>query len=232
MEARYFINYFMFDWSVVINMENIRCPLFNGIAELDSMIKTLNGSERTYEPEQIVLTAGTRVEKVGILMSGGMLAYREMIDGEAQLITVIAPGGVFGEALAASKRESPVTVIAAERSRVLYFEFERLFTALSGDNQVKLLKNLLEMLSNEFFFLHDKLRYMSIHPIRDRIATYLSDCSHGSETVSIPLDRRRMGEFLDINRTALSRELSRMKDDGLIDYKKNNFTLHVKDENI
>ena len=128
---------------------------------------------------------------------------------------------MFGDILIFSDRPSPVTLTAVTESRVLWLGPVDLARV-----DPQLLKNLLSIIGNEYWALHQKIRYCAIVSLRKRIWTYLSDREKkAGEPFLLPLDRNGMAAYLNADRSALSRELSRMRKDGILEYHKNRFRL-------
>ena len=143
-------------------------------------------------------------------------------------MTLLKPGSYVGVLLAASQeRKSPVTVQADETSSVLYLPYRKLLTQSSCPGHARLLYNLLRGIAEMALVLHDRNDCLIKPTIRDKVLTYLSLEAEktGSRSFSIPLNRAAMAEYLNVDRSALSRELSRMKQDGLIDFSRSHFRL-------
>ena len=134
---------------------------------------------------------------------------------------------MFGDMLMATDNgKSPVTVEALEEARVLFVPFESIMAA-PGDFGNRLRINLLHELSARYWALNRKVRYLSERSLRGRIALFLLDAARdqGGLTFTLPMTRESMASLLGVNRSALSRELSRMEKDGLLAVYRGSFRL-------
>ena len=198
-------------------------PLFHGMSEaaVARQMEALRGQKATVPKGSVLIREGERTERCGILLEGRLQGEQINEDGGLSVITTLSPGMMFGEILIFSDRPAPVTLTAVRDSRVLWIgpvDLSRADPVLIG--------NLLNIIGKEYWALHQKIRYCSILSLRKRILAFLSDREKVSgEEFSIPFDRNGMAAYLNADRSALSRELSRMKRDGLIDYRKNRFRI-------
>ena len=164
----------------------------------------------------ILLSQGDSVAAAGVLLSGKIKAYRLNRQGEENLQSVLGPGSMFGDMLMATDNgKSPVTVEVTEDARVLFVPV-----------------NLLHELSARYWALSRKVRYLSERSLRGRIALFLLDAARdqGGLTFTLPMTREAMASLLGVNRSALSRELSRMEKDGLVAVYRGSFRLLSREE--
>ena len=206
--------------------------LFAGIGddELSAMLACLNARDVAASKGELLLRAGEPVEQVGILLEGKLSVTREDADGERSLMALLEPGDHFAEAFCcAGIAESPVTVAAESDSSVLLLDFRRiLHTCTSACSfHSKLIENMLFVVANKNIYLQTRMDYLSRKTLRRRIMKYLVNTSGGSKQIfDIPFNREALADYLCIDRSALSRELARMRDEGLIDYWKNRFKIN------
>ena len=175
----------------------------------------------------ILLSQGDSVAAAGVLLSGKIKAYRLNRQGEENLQSVLDPGSMFGDMLMATDNsKSPVTVEVTEDARVLFVPFDSIMTA-GGEFGNRLRVNLLHELSARYWALSRKVRYLSERSLRGRIALFLLDAARdqGGLTFTLPMTREAMASLLGVNRSALSRELSRMEKDGLLAVYRGSFRL-------
>ncbi len=175
----------------------------------------------------IILSQGDSVTAAGVLLSGKIKAYRLNRQGVENLQSVLAPGSIFGDMLMATDNgKSPVTVEALEDARVLFVPFDSIMDA-SGEFGNQLRINLLHELSSRYWALNRKVRYLSERTLRGRIALFLMDAAYdqSSSTFTLNMTRESMASLLGVNRSALSRELSRMEKDGLLAVYRSSFRL-------
>lgn len=206
--------------------------LFNGIKKVDieKMIKCLYAEYREYEKNETILWEGSMVTKIGIVLSGHARSIKSDISGKLVIITLLEEGSYIGVLLAAShNRKSPVSVQALDHLSVLFFPMEHVLACCrhSCRCHIKLLSNFLDGIAEKALVLHDRNDCLIMPTVRDKVLTYLTRVANekGNRTFMIPLDRNGMADYLNVDRSALSRELARMKKDGLIDFYKNSFRL-------
>ncbi|WP_343208429.1 Crp/Fnr family transcriptional regulator [Anaerolentibacter hominis] len=207
-----------------------RCALFSGISpeQIPGLLIHIHSNRREYQKGSQIVREGEPISEFGILLSGGAHAVKEDLQGRPVLISLIKPGGEIGVLLAASRgHTSPVTVQAAEDSAVLVIPFHTMIARCSSPDHNKLLFNYVGIVAEKGLLLHDRISCLLKPSVREKVKTYLALISNGKDKVpfEIPLDRAGMADYLNVDRSALSRELSRMKKDGLIDYYKNTFVI-------
>ncbi len=206
-------------------------PLFQGIApeELGPLLACLGVKQKTVPRDGMALAAGGKVDSIGIVLEGRFLIVREDAKGNRSLLSTLGPGDFFGEALCcAGVEESPVSVVADTDGEVLQLDFQRILHTCSNacSFHTKLLENMLAVLAGKNLSMQRRMELLSEKSIRVRLIRYLESAAqqHGRE-FSIPMNREELADFLGADRSALSRELSRLKAEGRIDYWKNHFKL-------
>ncbi len=198
-------------------------PLFSGMDEktVAEQVEALRGQKATVPKGSVLIREGERTERCGILLSGRLQGQQISEDGGLSITITLSPGMMFGEILIFSDRPAPVTLSAVTDCRVLWLGPIDL-----SRTHPKLIQNLLSIIGKEYWALHEKIRYCSIVSLRKRIFAYLSDRQKApGEEFLIPFDRNGMAAYFNADRSALSRELSRMKKEGILDYRKNRFRL-------
>ena len=207
----------------------LSAPLFEGLApaEVAGFLKAARCRMESFPRGSILLSQRDSVTAAGLLLSGKIKAYRLNRQGEENLQSVMGPGSMFGDMLMATDNgQSPVTVEATEDARVLFVPFESIMSA-PGEFGDQLRINLLHELSARYWALNRKVRYLSERSLRGRIALILLDAAkdQGGLTFTLPMTREAMASLLGVNRSALSRELSRMEKDGLLAVYRGSFRL-------
>ena len=198
-------------------------------AGLEAMLKCLAPEVKVVGKNEAVLLAGDKPRFLGIVLSGQLHIIRDDYDGNSSLIAVASPGEIFAESLCcAGVAESPVTVIASNNTTVMLLEFDRIIHTCSNACAFhqKLIENMLNIVANKNLFLQSRMEIMVIKSIRSKVLHYLETfASKQGRNMVIPLNREELANYLCVERSALSHELSKMKKDGLIEYKKNAFVL-------
>jgi len=205
--------------------------LFRGVdaAELGAMLKCLGAETRDVSKDTIVLLAGERPQYVGVVLTGQLHIIREDYDGNRSVIAAVAPGDIFAEALCcAGVLESPVTVMADIDSTVMLLSFSRILHTCPNScaHHTKLIENMLELVANKNLQLQSRMEIVSLKTVRAKVMRYLeSFAQKQGRSITVPFNREELADFLCVERSALSHELSKMKKDGLIVYEKNKFSL-------
>ena len=176
---------------------------------------------------QNAVLAGEPSRRVGIVLSGELEAYRPAPGGVRIPIAQVEPGGVFGDVLGGSSLSSPVTVLAAAPCEVLLLPYERLLLSDGSPAHQRVVQNLVRTISDKYFSLSRRIDLLVLKSLRAKVCAYLlSEAERaGSLTFSIPFSRIQLADYLNCDCSALSRELSQMQRDGLLDTYKSSFKL-------
>lgn len=214
---------------IIMNTE-----LFSDIPreKVKSMFVCLDSSQKSFSAGQTVWEAGKRVTQVGIILSGKL--YTESCDvwGNKSIITEYVAGSSFGEAYALAKNDAPVfDVVAKEDTDVVFLDIKRMSTPCSKGcaEHTLLIQNLLSSVASKSRELEFKINHICKRTTRDKLLSYLSGQAkkHGSLTFSIPFNRHELADYLCVERCAMSKELHRMKRDGLVDFTGSKFELRL-----
>ena len=196
--------------------------LFTGIPtdQLQVLLAQLGAVVRSYGKGEALVLAGEPNRRVGVVLTGTLEAYRPAPGGARIPITYMEPGGVFGDVLGGSSLASPVTVLAAA-------PYERLLLSDGSPAHQRALQNLVRTISDKYFSLSRRIDLLVLKSLRAKVCAYLlSEAERaGSLTFSIPFSRIQLADYLNCDRSALSRELSQMQRDGLLDTYKSSFKL-------
>ncbi len=206
-------------------------PLFKGIEELEVTLKCLSARVVGYEKDNIIILSGSKVRDIGIMLSGSAKVMRESINGDVNILTELTKGDIFAESfVCAGIERSPVTVQASKRCTVLSIDLSRINGGCTApcNAHMKLLQNLVYITAKKSVMLSQKIEVMAGKNIREKVLIFLNGYKdkEGTVTFTIPYNRQELADYLSTERSALSRELSRMQEEGLIKYNKNNFTIY------
>lgn len=205
--------------------------LFQGIVpeELSAMLQCLAAEEVEYRKNSIILMAGSKPENVGVVLAGEIHIIKEDFDGNRTIIATLGPGDLFAEALCcAGVSESPVTALADSDSVVLMLRFSRILQACPNSCAFhqKLIGNMLAIVARKNLFLQSRMEIAALKSVRAKVLVYLGTLAmKQGRSVTVPMSREEMANYLFVERSALSHELMKMKRDGLIEYNKNQFKL-------
>ena len=201
--------------------------------ELDLLMSCFAPRVRRYQKGELLLLAGYETRETGILLEGQILALKNTPDGASVAITQMGPGGLFGDVLSGSSQRSPVSIMAQTACLALYLPYDKIIQpcAQLHDSHLQLLKNLVQTISNKYFALDRRVELLICKSLRTRISLWLLEQAEqaGSDTFAVPLTRAGLVEYLNCDRSALSRELGRMQREGLIETFRGSFKILDKD---
>jgi CRP-like cAMP-binding protein len=209
-----------------------RTALFGGIdeAEIESMLGCLGAKTEEFGKGAYLLRVGDSSESLGLLLGGSVLVVEEDYWGNRNIRARIMPGQVFAESFACVPGAvMDVSVLADEPSRVMWLNVGRVLhtcpTACSHHS--RMIRNLLSDLARSNLRTNEKLTHISRRSTREKLLSYLSAEAQrqGKSEFSVPFNRQQLADYLSVERSAMSAELSRMQKDGLITAEKNCFSL-------
>lgn len=210
--------------------------LFRGIGEdgIISMLSCMDVEERSYSKGDFVFLRGECITSVGILLEGCIHIQKEDYWGNLSILSEISEGEVFGEVYACLGNAAiSNNVVAVRQSTVLFLSIRRILTVCSSACSFHslLIRNLLSVIAGKNIMLTQKLEHMSRRTTREKLLSYLSEQSlkAGSPSFDIPFNRQQLADFLSVDRSAMSNELCKMRDEGILVFNKNHFVLR---ENI
>ena len=209
-----------------------RCALFQGIRQEDlaAMMGCLGARDIRVKKGQFILREGESTLFVGIVLSGAAQVIREDYYGNRSIMARIEPMQLFGESYAFSGIEAlPVSVVADEDSHVLMLDSRRITTCCSNacafHNQ--LIFNLLHLVSTHNLMLHQKMQITAKRTTREKLMTYLliQAKQTGKNIFTIPFDRQGLADYLEVDRSGLSAEISKLRKEGILESEKSTFKL-------
>ena len=209
-----------------------KCPLFDGITddELKKMLVCLGAKTVNYGKKQPIFSEGAPAKHLGLMLEGE--AHIEQIDyyGNRRIPEKIAVGDVFAEAFACAEiQHLPLDVIADTPSRVMLIDCSHILNTCESRcfHHQQLIYNLMRDIANKTVVYHQKMEITSKRTTREKLLAYLTLTSKKQDKSSfdIPFNRQELADYLQVERSGLSAEISKMKADGIIDNKKNHFEL-------
>ena len=209
-----------------------RVRLFTGIEDeaIPPMLGCLKARTKSYRKDAYVLHAGSRPEGLGLLLSGSLFVMHEDQMGNRELRAHVPPCGIFAENYAcAGDVEMDVSLIADAESEVMWLDVRRILTTCTNacPHHTQMIRNLFADLARSNLLLNEKLTHVSRRSTREKLLSYLwaESRRQGSTEFSIPFNRQELADYLCVDRSAMSAELSRMQKDGLLSAEKNRFAL-------
>lgn len=206
--------------------------LFSGASDedIEAMLGCLQARLCTYKKGEYVLREGERIERLMMLVKGELHIQRDDYWGNRSIISMVGVGEMFGEAYAAPESGPLMNdVLAVEDSAVIFLDIGKLLTVCPNGCKFHAMavKNLFFAISEKNRKLVRKLGYMSRRTTREKLIAYLSEEAkrQNSGSFSIPFNRQQLADFLSVDRSAMSNELCRLRDEGIIEFEKNRFRL-------
>ena len=210
-------------------MKNIASPLFRGLtpAEWDALAQSGQLRTKTFSRHEIIFHAGSRIHEVGVVLRGSVHIENLDLWGTKTILSNIPAGQVFAETYAFCGDAMLVDAVAAEDCEVRFVNAAA-FSGGSSAGQDKLLHNLLAVSMRKNLSLSQRIFCTTPKTVRGRLLTYFSaqTAACGRLEFDIPFNRQQLADYLNLDRSALSKELCRMRDEGLLQFEKNHFVLN------
>ena len=204
-------------------MDLTQTSLFSGIsqADLSALLSCLAAVERRYSKGEVILAEGEPTQWMGLVLEGRAIISCADVWGKSSILGFAEPGAVFGEAYACVPGEALlISVCAAEETRVLFLNVGKLLTVCGNacPFHARLIRNLLSISAGKNLQLSRRIFHTTPKSIRGRLLSYFSECAKksGSLTFTLPFNRQQLADYLGVDRSAMSSELSKMQRDGLI----------------
>lgn len=209
-----------------------KSPLFATIeeAELLTLLDCLGGVVRAYPRSAIIFREGDRPTYLGVVLSGEVCITRTDYYGNRSIVSKVTAPQVFGETFACAEVESlPVDVVASTDCAILMIAVERVLSPCCqgcGFHN-RLIYNLMKQTAAKNLLFHRKLEITSKRTTRDKLMTYLliTAKEQGSSSFTIPYDRQELADYLEVDRSGLSAEISKLRREGVLTAEKSRFTL-------
>lgn len=206
--------------------------LLQGVSkeELPHLLECIGAHQREYEKGAYILFEGSEIDHIGAVLSGRAQIVKEDFWGAKSILAVAEKGDIFGESLVCGGQNGSIASFQAlEDCRILFLRFRRVLHSCSRSCKFhqQLIENMVALIARKNVRLMEKMEIISKKTIRGRVLMYLSQQAQKSRQpyIDSPLGRLSLADYLCVDRSALTRELAKMKADGWIDYDKNTFTL-------
>lgn len=206
--------------------------LFAGVGEeeIETMLNCLGATLHEYKKGEYVFRAGEHIHNLTVLVKGNLHIQKDDYWGNRAILGSVAVGEMFGEAYVSPDSGTLLNdVVAVEDSSVMFFDIHRILSVCPSACKFHSLtvKNLFFAISEKNRKLVAKLGHISNRTTREKLLSYLSDEAkrNKSASFSIPFNRQQLADFLSVDRSAMSNELGKMRNEGLIQFHKNHFIL-------
>jgi CRP-like cAMP-binding protein len=209
-----------------------KTTIFKGMNEneIKESLSALRAAEKGYKKGSVIMHAGSVTDRMGLVLEGSVTIESNDIWGNRTILSHVGRGQFFAETYALLKNEvMMVDAVANENCRILFLRTGSLYEQDHADEiwRNKLTSNILAISLQKNLLLSARSFHTSPKTIRGRIMAYLNTVSlkKNSKDFDIPFDRQQLADYLNVERTALSKELSKMRDDGIISFRKNHFAI-------
>ncbi|MBE6985340.1 MAG: Crp/Fnr family transcriptional regulator [Ruminococcaceae bacterium] len=209
-----------------------RTQIFSGVGdhEIEAILSCLNTRLGNYKKGEYVLRQGEHVNDITVLVEGNLHIQKDDYWGNRSILGQIAVGEMFGEAYIAPESGALLNdVVALEDSAVMFFDIKKMLTTCSAACRfhAMIVQNMFFAISEKNRKLVQKLGHMSKRSTREKLISYLSEEAkrQGSAKITIPFNRQQLADFLSVDRSAMSNELCKLRDAGLLEFEKNQFRL-------
>ena len=205
-----------------------QCVLFKGLngKDLDYALLFFHAQERTCRRGELLHRAGEPLLHFGLVLEGIIHVSMDDFDGNQLLMATVTPGITFGEALCWLGTDTQVFMESVTDSRILMMDTESMRNPSQNPLDKELTKRFISMLAERMLKLNDRIQVLSKLTIREKVITLLSQyAAKDGTTITLPFSREAMAVYLGTNQSALSRELSRMQEDGIIRFQGNRFEI-------
>lgn len=207
-----------------------KAAIFSGMDETEvyEALLFLHAEEKPFRKNQLIFHAGKKTSSMGLVLEGSVTIESNDLWGNRTILSHVASGQFFAETYALLKTEPMlVDVRANEKSRILFLNIGNLNNTFESSWQAKMIRNLLMISSQKNLVLSGRSFHTASKSIRGRVMSYLNTVSLQKKSTSfdIPFDRQQLADYLNVERSALSKELGRMQRDGIIATRKSHFEI-------
>ncbi len=207
--------------------------LFSGLSEekLEQALKAMKVSCSPYPKGSFLCYLGQPVRRFGLVLTGKIQVCMDDIDGNRMIMANVTAGGTFGESLCFLRAaESPVYIVSTEDAEVMWLSPDELFSAGKDGMCSDLCCRFTAMIAERALSMNTRIQILSKRTLREKLITLFSSLSvGGGSSFEVPFNREDMAAYIGADRSAMSRELAKMKAEGLIEYHKATFRLLKKD---
>ncbi|NCC86750.1 MAG: Crp/Fnr family transcriptional regulator [Clostridia bacterium] len=199
-------------------------------SELVPLLSCLSAKKAHYEKGQTVFLSGEKIESFGIVLSGQVQVVQDDYYGNRSIFAKIGTGNLFGESFACAETKTlPVSVITTTESDLLFIDCHKLAAPCANACAFhrRLIQNMLNIIAIKNISLTQKIEFTSKRTTREKLMAYISSeaSKAKSNQFSIPFNRQELADYLSVERSAMSAELSKLRDDGILNFNKNQFEL-------
>lgn len=209
-----------------------RAPLFGGIKgeELEKLLVCMDSTRKKYRRQEMILSEEEIPDRIGIVLEGSIQVVQDDVFGNRNIVEKLEKGGLFGAAFAcAGVRKSPVSVIAEKDCEICWMHIGKVLSVCPAacPCHQQMLRNLVTILAGKNVAFSEKITCLSRRSTREKLLSYLSETAKKEKKrhFVIPFNRQELADYLCVDRSAMSAELSKLRREGVLDYKRSEFWL-------
>lgn len=208
--------------------------LFEGIGEsnLERLFKCLECSVKKHPKQQVIFNEGQVTHNFGIVLGGNLHLSAYDFYGNRQILANIGRGEMFAESFAVAGEPLPFEVCAAQDSAVLYIKYTKMCAVCRNacSYHTQLINNMMQIMAVKNISLTQKIRHITAKNVREKVLSYLYSVSKHKKSnyFDIPFNRQELADYLSVDRSNLSNELSKLKQSGIIEFERNRFKINRK----
>ncbi|MBR3767466.1 MAG: Crp/Fnr family transcriptional regulator [Clostridia bacterium] len=209
-----------------------KCPLFEGIEEKDllALLHCLGAKTEKFDKKYTILTEGKPSKYIGIVLNGSAQIVQVDYYGNRSILSVVEPSQLFAEAFACAEVQSlPVSVIANEPCEIMLIDSRRILYSCANNCAFhqQMIFNLMKDLAQKTLLFHQKIEITSKRSTREKLLAYLGFQAkkEGANSFTVSFDRQELADYLEVDRSGLSAEISKLRKEGILDCRKNYFEL-------
>ena len=209
-----------------------KCPLFFDVPgdNIITLIDCLNARVNTFDKNYTILSEGSPAKYIGIVLTGSVQIARTDYYGNRSILGNLCEGELFAEAFACMQTDSmPISVIANVKSNIMFIDCNHILKTCQNDcpHHQQLIYNLMKVLASKTIMFQQKIEIISKRTTREKLLTYLAICTkkNNKNNIKIPFNRQELADYLEVDRSGLSAEISKLRKEGILECRKNYFEL-------
>lgn len=208
-----------------------QCSLFDNIAEgdLTPMLGCLGAVVRSFTKKENILSEGEAARYIGIVLTGSAGIEQTDYFGNRSIVASVSRAELFGETFSCAGVAMPVDVVANEDSQIMFIDCRRITQSCSNacSFHQQMIYNLMKVIATKNLILHRKIEVTSKRSTREKLMAFLllQAKRNNSNSFEIAYDRQGLADYLEVDRSGLSAEISKLRKEGVIKNRKNRFEL-------
>lgn len=209
-----------------------KCPLFLDVTDdhIIAMLGCLKAKTNIFDKNYSIISEGVPAKYIGIVLSGSVQISRTDFYGNRSILGNLCEGELFSEAFACMQMDSmPVSVIANEKSEIMFIDCNHILHTCKNDcpHHQQLIYNLMKVLAAKTVMFQQKIEVISKRTTREKLLTYLTICAkkNNKNSFKIPFNRQELADYLEVDRSGLSAQISKLRKDGILECRRNYFKL-------